>query len=243
MKTIKLGVLGLIVALSLGSCKKGGVFCYSGNGTETTETRIVNDFSKIDLGLPAELIYTQADNYSVQIEASENLLEFIKTDVKLNTLRIDFKNNKCYKEKNPIKIYVSSPTIKGFSISGSGTVTSKNKLTSNDLDLNISGSGDMFLDSLDIQNLDVKISGSGELDANGINTIESEKISISGSGKMNLFNLPALSSDVSVSGSGNCDVNVTNTLTVDISGSGNLRYKGTPTVKSNVSGSGSISPF
>lgn len=240
MKTVKLGVLGLIVALSLGSCKKGGVFCYSGNGNETTETRNVNDFTKIDLGLAAELVYVQSDNYSVQIDASENLMEFIKTDVKVNTLTIDFKNNKCYKEKNPIKIYISSPTIKGISISGSGTVTSKNKLTSNDLDLNIGGSGDMFLDS---QNLDVKISGSGELEANGINTIESEKISISGSGKMNLFDLPALTSDVSVSGSGNCDVNVTNSLKVDISGSGNVRYKGVPTVKSNVSGSGSVSPY
>jgi hypothetical protein len=243
MKTVKLGVLGLIVALSLGSCKKGGVFCYSGNGTETTETRDVNDFTKIDLGLPAELVYVQSDNYSVQIEASENLMEFIKTDVKSNTLTIEFKKNKCYKEKNPIKIYISSPTIKGISISGSGTVTSKNKLTSNDLDLNISGSGDMFLDSLDIQNLDVKISGSGELEANGFNTIESEKISISGSGKMNLFDLPALTSDVNVSGSGNCDVNVINSLKVDISGSGNVRYKGVPTVKSNVSGSGNVSAF
>lgn len=243
MKKLKLGLLVVFAVVSVTSCKKGGVFCYKGNGNIVTEVRNVTGFTEVSLGLAADVIYTQSDDYFVSIEASDNLMEFIETDVQGSELEIDFKKNKCYNSKEPITITISSPNINALAISGSGSITSKNKLTTNTLKVSISGSGDMELDSLDLNQFNASISGSGELTAASVEDVDNQDISISGSGSINFLNMPTLNSDISVSGSGNCDVNVLNTLKVDISGSGNVRYKGNPAVTSNTSGSGSIKPY
>ncbi len=243
MKNLKLGVLVIFGALALTSCKKDGLFCKKGNGTIVTEERTVSGFSEISLGLNADLIYTQSDEYSVTIEASENLMKYIETDLKGSVLDIDFKNGKCFNIKKSIAITISSPYMNRFKVSGSGSITSKRLLTTNELDVKVSGSGKMYLDSLNINELNSVISGSGDITAASINEVTTQTVKISGSGSVDYLDMPTLSSHVKVSGSGNCDVNAINSLNVNISGSGSVRYKGTPTISSTVSGSGSIKVY
>lgn len=243
MKNLKLGLLVIFAVGAITSCKKGGVFCYKGNGNTVTEIRDVTGFSEISLELAADVVYTQSDDYLVSIEASDNLMEFIETEVNGSVLEIDFKKSKCYNSKEPIKITIASPNMNGLSISGSGSITSKNMITSNSMKVVISGSGNMNLDSLNVSELNSVISGSGKFTASSHTELDAQDITISGSGSVDYLNLPTLTSDITVSGSGNCDVNVIDALKVDISGSGNVRYKGTPTVTSTTSGSGSIRPY
>jgi len=243
MKRLKLVLLIGVALVVITSCKKEGVFCYKGNGNTTTEVRSINGFSEISLGLAADLVYTQSDDYSVTIEASENLIEFIETELHGSILEIDFKKNECFNSKEPITILISSPNMDGLTVSGSGSIQSKNSLTSNSLKIVVSGSGDISLDSLNVNNLNSVISGSGKLTASSVTNVIKQDVQISGSGSVRFLNMPTLTSDITVSGSGNCDVNVINVLSVDISGSGSVRYKGAPTVNSNVSGSGSIKPY
>ena len=243
MKNLKLGVLVIFGALAVTSCKKDGLFCKKGSGTMVTEERAVSGFSEINLELNADLIYIQSDTYSVTIEASENLMKFIETDLKGTVLDIDFKNGKCYNIKKSITITISSPNINGFTVSGSGSITSKHQLTTNELEVKVSGSGEMYLDSLNINELNSIVSGSGKLTASSSSDVTTQTIKISGSGSVDYLNMPTLSSHVKVSGSGNCDVNAINTLDVTISGSGSVRYKGTPIITTTVSGSGSIKVY
>lgn len=242
MKTLRAGIIIGAVLLSFTSCKKGGLFCYKGDGNIVTEVRDHDGFKNISLEMGGTIYLEQGKDYDVQIEASENLMEIIETEVSGSTLEIDLKKGTCLKNSGEIKIYITTPDIQDISISGSGDVYARNLLAVDDLDISISGSGNFELDSLDIDNLDVSISGSGDLYLNSIDTVNTQKIRISGSGDINSFNMPVLKSDISISGSGDCEVHVVNELEVNISGSGDVVYKGHPLVYQNISGSGSVKP-
>lgn len=243
MKTIKFGIIICAAMVSMTACKKGGVFCHKANGNVVTEERSHTDFTDISVELAADLYIEQSTDYSVKIEASDNLQEIIETKVKGSTLEIDLKKGKCIKNNHEIKVYVTLPTLNGVAISGSGDVYIPNKLESDNLDISISGSGNLWLDSLDVNNLETSISGSGDFYLAGVDTAYSQEISISGSGEIHSFDMPVKHSDIRISGSGECEVNATETLKVNISGSGDIIYKGNPIVDQNISGSGSVKHF
>jgi hypothetical protein len=243
MKKLKITLGICTLMLLIGSCKKGGVFCYQPDGNITSQERIHSDFSKIALGMAADLYVTQGEEYAVSIEASNNLMEIIETKVSGTTLVIDLKRGKCIKNNYDVKVYITLPDLQTLSISGSGDVFIPNKLITDDLKLDISGSGSLELDSLEANDLSTTISGSGDLYITAIDTIESQTIKISGSGEIHTFDVPAKDVSIRVSGSGECEVFAIETLEVDISGSGDVIYKGNPVIDQRISGSGSIKPY
>ncbi|MFT5820302.1 MAG: hypothetical protein ACI8ZM_001541 [Crocinitomix sp.] len=243
MKRINISLIICLLVLFSTACKKGGVFCYQPNGNVVTEERTHTDFSKISLEMAADLYVTQGEEYAISIEASDNLMEIIETKVSGTTLEIDLKKGKCIKNDYAVKVYITLPELKELSVSGSGDVYVPNKLTAGELELNISGSGSVDIDSLFANHLDTRISGSGELMLFAMDTVETEKIDISGSGEVHLFNVPAKNVDINVSGSGECEVYAIDRLEVEISGSGEVTYKGNPIIDQRISGSGSLKPY
>jgi hypothetical protein len=243
MKIIKTTLMICVVVLVASACKKGGIFCYQADGNEVTEERTHSGFSKIALEIAADLYVTQGDEYGVNIEASENLMEIIETKVSGTTLVIDLKKGKCIKNDHSIKVYITLPELKELNVSGSGDIFVPNKLITDELELDISGSGRVEMDSLFVNHIETKISGSGEIILVAMDTVETEKIDISGSGEIRAFDVLAKTVDIRVSGSGECQVHAIETLEVDISGSGDVTYKGNPIIDQRISGSGTLKPF
>jgi hypothetical protein len=243
MKTIKITIIALGLLSSITSCKKGGVFCYGASNTITTESRTINNFDEVELGLAGDVYITKSDVYSVQIEASDNLHDIIQTKVSGSELEIDLKNNKCLKGNTNIKVYITMPELAGLSVSGSGGVYVSSFFDSNSMDIDISGSGEIEMDSLKVNTFEANISGSGEMLIHGIDTCQNQELNISGSGKFRGYDMLTNNSDIDISGSGNCEVNVIESIKARISGSGKVTYKGSPAIDSNISGSGSIQPY
>jgi hypothetical protein len=242
MKKVRVGILALVAVAAFTSCKKG-TFCYKGDGNITTETRDISGFSEITMSTSGTVYIEESSEYSVQVETSSNLLDVIETEVHGSTLEIDTKRGKCLKGNTTLNVYVTAPSIEGLVLSGSGRLITSGLISSNSMDVVLSGSGDISIDSLETTDFEATISGSGNISAFGVGTALKEKISISGSGNLNTLNLPAQDSEVSISGSGDCNIHVTEALNASISGSGNVIYKGSPAVTSNVSGSGTIRPY
>lgn len=243
MKIRKFGWIIGIVAMTFVSCNKGGVFCYTANGTIVTEERNLTAFSAIECDLSAEVTVVQSEDYKVKIETSENILDILKTEVSGSTLLIDLKKGKCLKNNYSLKITVYMPELRGLSISGSGDVYVPGKIQSEFLELEISGSGSIRMDSLKTNSIEADISGSGEMYLTGTDTVATQNIEISGSGSVEAINLPVKKSTIDISGSGDSKVFVLSTLDVEISGSGEVIYRGNPIISQQVSGSGGIRPF
>lgn len=230
-------ILSLLFVTAMSSCRK-----VSGTGPVVSETRSVSGFSEIKSAFSGDIIITPSTNYNVRIEAQQNIIDVIETVLNDGILTLRVKNNTVIRPDSRVKVYISSPDIRGIIVSGSGNVQFTDAIVTSDLYLKVSGSGNINIFKLTANSVDANISGSGEININDGSVVE-EMVDISGSGSMDLSNLVATSSDVKIAGSGDARVFVTNKLKVRISGSGSVYYRGTPSVDVSISGSGRLKPI
>ena len=209
----------------------------TGSGDVISEARQVSDFAGVSLSGVGELTLIQANEHSVLIEAEDNIVPLITTEVRGDVLYIGTKNGVVFRNTEPIKYVVTTPDIEQIDISGSGSVFSES-IESDTLDLDVSGSGEMTIEDLSADALTVKISGSGDISMEG--EVNYQDVSISGSGEYITPELSSETVEIDVSGSGKATVWAKELLTVDISGSGNVDYLGRPRIDESISGSGSI---
>lgn len=238
MKTSKpLLVLTILLLLTFTSCRKKPSWPVNGKGSSVEQTRSISNFDRIHLSTDAELEYVQDSVYSVVISAQQNILNILETKTNGSTLQIDL--DKTAYNYNKVKIYVHSPNIYNFTISGSGNIKCPGNINTNNLELNISGSGNLSVNSLTTQSLQSKISGSGNVTVSG-GLITNQNVSISGSGNINTVDAKSNVCTAKISGSGDITAWVTESLDVNISGSGSMKYKGTPAVNTQISGAGKL---
>ncbi|MCU0447004.1 MAG: DUF2807 domain-containing protein [Microscillaceae bacterium] len=215
----------------------GSIFndCVNGYGSTQTENRTVSEFQKINFTTTGKVYITQGNIQSVVVKAQRNVLDELNTNVSGGELRISMR--RCIKSASPIEIYLTMPQIQGIRLSGSGDVQGMNRWQVNNLDLQLSGSGDIRAE-FDALNAFAQLSGSGKIVASG--TSLDFNTNLSGSGKIEAFGLISDDCEARISGSGNTEVNVSKQLNAQISGSGNIWYKGTPNISSQISGSGRV---
>ena len=79
---IKRIFLLIVIAFALNSC----INTIDGNGKVTKEQRAVSSFNKIDISGSYEVLINQGDEERLELEVDENLLEYIETETKNNTL-------------------------------------------------------------------------------------------------------------------------------------------------------------
>ncbi len=236
MKNIKFISCTLLI-ISFSACQKEPFWGVKGRGDTVKEVIQIKGFNKIDVGLNADVYYTQDSSYKVEIEAQRNIQRVIETAITKNVL--SFKASKKLMQHKPIRITIHSPNINGFHVSGNGDLKGQNPINTAFLDLNISGSGSIQVPALKTDHLNSIISGAGNIIIESGST-STESINICGSGKIRALELKSQKSVIDVSGSGDVQVWVTEQLTITISGSGMVSYKGSPLLNSQISGSGKI---
>ena len=151
-----------------------------GSGPARTEARTVSDFHAIDLSLAGDVEFSVSDRYSVEVQAQDNLLPILKTEVENGKLKIYFSENVCHSEN--VKIRVSAPAFDEFNVSGSGTIRAMTAVKADKMDVDVSGSGNIYLSQGKFGNVDCDISGSGGIELGGTaNTLEAE---VAGSGEI-----------------------------------------------------------
>lgn len=204
--------------------------------SQNKETRDVGKFNTIGLAINAELYLSQGSGHEVIIEAPEDQLAKIETEVKNGNLKIKTESWRT-KFKN-VKIWVTMPDVNGLYMSGSGKLMAETPIKSNDLEIRVSGSGKVKISELSGEELGISISGSGDVYLGG--SAEEIGLSISGSGGLHAADLKVSEVDARISGSGSCSVDAIDELDASISGSGRVTYYSNPQVNASVSGSGKV---
>jgi hypothetical protein len=207
-----------------------------GSGRSLAETREVSQFDRVSVSGAGELTIEQGDQESLTIEADDNLLPFIRSDVNGRHLSICARDVNLHPTQT-IRYQLRLRDLTELHLSGSvraqaGTLRTKR------LVLAISGSGNIAITDLDSPALSVQISGSGRTSAAG--RAERQEINISGSGEHHAPELKCAQAEVQISGSGHATLWVVEVLSAHISGSGRVDYRGRPSVESHVSGSGRV---
>ncbi len=226
--------LFLLVALFINSCQFN---CTKGSGNITSEERDFAGARTIELAGSAHVYVSLDSATSLKIEADDNVMPLITTQMQGEKLVIGSK--KCYSTKSPVKVYIHVQDLDGVSLTGSGAIEGSSVFTSDVFDISLSGSGTVDF-SLKAKSVLADLSGSGRIHLQG----ETENISVgvAGSGNIDAAKLKSLSVEVSITGSGSASVYATESLDVNITGSGSVLYSGEPAeVKKNITGSGTIS--
>jgi hypothetical protein len=227
--------LGLtIIMLLVSAC---GFIPTLGSRNLIRERRDVSGFDRVEVSGGGSMDIIQDGTEALTVETDDNMMQYVTSEVRGGTLYLGLDSGLRSLLPSRLHFTLHVKDLTGISTSGSWDVVSAALKTVN-LDIVISGSGKVRVDSLILDKLSVTISGSGELNLAG-NTA-SQTIGISGSGKYLAGDLRTQAAAVSISGSGNVTVWTIDTLTVHVSGSGDVNYYGSPQVSFNQSGSGNI---
>lgn len=210
------------------------------------EIRSIESFDKINFKDFGTLVLTQGEQESLTIEADEELLSELISEVRDGTLvlgmdddwlnRIGKVITSVLNSKDRKVIYhLTFVDLHKVSVKGSCDL-SCDALKTDEIKLKISGRGKMAFDHLDCNTLDLNISGRGEFSAAG--RADQQKIKISGSGEIMVPDLESQSVKIVISGQGNATVRVQNSLDITISGLGQVDYYGRPKLRQVISGLG-----
>ena len=235
-------VIGLIlIALFTLSCNAQWGKKIKGNGKVVTIERSVGEYDAVAVAGWFDVNIVDGREGELTLKGEENLLEYIKTEVKNGKLTIKVKkgyNLQSSKWKEGILVTVPVEEINSVSLSGSGDIVGKDVIRAGDFAATMSGSGDIEL-SVEADKLKTVISGSGDIDLSG--KARDFDVTVSGSGDVNAFGLEADHVNANVSGSANIKVTANESLMARVSGSGDILYKGDPEkVDTKASGSGDI---
>ena len=147
-----------------------------------------------------------------------------------------------------LKVIASSPTLNQVDIKGSADVYLKGTIKGGDLNLNITGSGDIEAENLQYTNVYAWVKGSGDIDLKNVKatTVMSEvngsgdinmkgsaqkaALTVNGSGDIDAEKLAATNVVATVAGSGDIVCYASRQLDAKVSGSGDIEYKGSPSV-------------
>lgn len=209
----KLIAVSLLLGFIVSACGFWGI---RGNGRVKQETRTIQDFQNLDAGGAFTIRVHVGSTPSLKISAEENLLYFIRTYVKGNTLVIDTKKN--ISPRKEILIEITVPELRSVDASGANNI-SVNGIKSNEFAIDLSGAGHVYLEGT-ADRLRAELSGAGSIDAK---------------------DLKANDVRVSVSGAASADVYAKESLDASVSGVGSIDYFGDPPkTRTDVSGVGSI---
>ena len=233
----------------------GGV---RGSGRVTKEERSIRGVNAVELATSGELQIDVGVREELIIEAEDNLIDYLETDVRGGTLFIRTRSGVSINSTRPFKFYLTVRELDEIALSSSGDakapdleaqrfrvlLSSSGDLRMGDLDaerveLRLSSSGDLSMGDIRANSLDVRISSSGNLLVAG-GSVEKQTIEISSSGDYDAQDLDSVEADARLSSSGNARIRVSDYLRARLSSSGDLHYAGSPEVDQTESSSGDV---
>lgn len=210
--------------------------CTVGSGEVVTEGRSVEGFDGIDLRGSGEVRITVDGTESLTIEAEDNIIDHLTSEVSGSTLILGV--DRPISATEDIIYTVTMISLEDIAISGSGAIEVA-EFSTEDFAVDVSGSGAATVTDIDAETVTVRISGSGSVTITG--DAGELDLSIGGSGSFDGEQMAVDTGDVDISGSGSATVDVREILDVRVSGSGSVEYLGDPSVSIDTSGSGSVS--
>lgn len=192
-----------------------------GSGKLAKESRTLAAFQSIKVDGAAKIDVKIGSPQSVVVEADDNIIPLIGTEVQGDRLVIRPRQRYRDPMDHGVTVTITTPQLKGLEVSGaiSGAVSG---LTGPRFDVQINGAGALTADGV-VDDLEINVAGAGSIDGGG---------------------LKAKRADVNVAGAGQVTVTATEELTARVSGVGAVRYGGNPAkVQQKVLGVGRIAPI
>ena len=210
-------MLSLIVVLTLlwtTGCHLGSVQV-KGSGKRVVEKRQVSSFTSISTEGAFNVEIVCQKDLSLEVEADDNLLPLLKSEVSGNVLKLSSKGN--FSTSDPITFKISVPNLEA---------------------LNVNGAGKMAITGIDNEQFEIEANGAAAIAATGATKLIN--IKTNGAAKIDTHNLRSARAAVDSTGVSKVDLGVCDQLDVTVSGPSQVTYRGNPAVNKTVHGPGKV---
>lgn len=219
-------ILLCLIVLLPGSCKEKSN-CLKSTGKMIREYRTLAPFSSFAVTDNIDVILSPGAVPSIEIEAGENLLDYITTEVNNYHLVISNKN-KCnwlrsYDKR--IKVYITQPSLIEIYNLSHGIISNTDQLVFDSLILHNYGNGQLNL-NIRCKKLNIDTNHFGDVtftgEATEVNAICYRLA------RLDTRNLKCRDVNIRAAGEGDVFVNAENSLTGVLTNTGNVYYTGNP---------------
>ncbi len=212
-----------------------------GSGNIVSKTIEVGSISEIENIGVLNIFLTEGAKQEIRIETDDNIMQYVKYEVKNNKLTFSIKNDIENLNISPTKsnIYITSNQISLISNVGVGEINIEKYNIVNNLQIINSGVGSINSNNITGNNLVINNSGVGSINLKG--TLDSLTLNHSGVGSINTEELATNTLSLHNSGVGNASLYAIKEISIESSGIGTIEFKGNPVVKTlDISGAGKI---
>jgi hypothetical protein len=237
--------LAVTAALAVAACLLAGcgVTIVNGSGKSITQSRPVAGFQSVSLEGMGDIAIVQSGTESLTIEAEDNVMPLIKTEVKNGVLTIRFEQKNwqdVIKPAKPIRFALGVKALSGVELSGAGNIVAPS-LKVPTFTIKISGAGAVKIDKLEAAEVSTSVSGLGNVELAGV--VAKQTLDFSGAGQYLAGALAGRTAKITLSGGGNATIWAVDALDVTINGAGQVSYFGSPKLTKSITGVGMLSPL
>lgn len=230
-------IVATITALLFTSCNFN-MNAIEGSGNVTTEKRIVQgDFTNVKVSQAIDLVLIQSDSTEIVVEADDNLQKEIETKVDNGTLIIRCKFNS-FRNIKAKRVTVKMPVINHIEASSASSVTNRNVIHGQDIELETSSAATMDV-NIESDNIAATSSSGSSINIEG----KALKTSFKGSSgsSVNAGKLFANDIEADVSSGATMEVHPILSLKAGASSGGTINYNNAPkSIEKRASSGGSI---
>ena len=240
MTTLAKITIAILMTLFLSSC----AFDMSwgegkrGNGNVTDERREVTaEFTAVESHEGVDVYVTQGSDFEILVEADDNIIDLIGTDIRDGKLKIHAIENIGRATK---KVYVTLPEITALKATSGSDLITKDRIEADEIYLKASSGADLRVElSADIVHADT--SSGADIRVNGdANVLYADASSGSG---IRAGDFKVQTCEADASSGADIRVNVSKKLVADASSGADIKYTGGADVTKNKSVSGSVREY
>lgn len=231
-------VMAMLATILLSACSFSSTKTVRGSGEVVEETRNVSGISGVELATIGRLTVKVGAKESLRIEAEDNLIEYFKTEVSGETLRIGHRGRIKLDNSEPVNYYLTVISLDNIKISSAGDIRAPD-LEATQFSINIGSSGNLKMGELNADSLEVNIGSAGNVDITG-GQVKTQNVTINSSGDYTAEDLKSDDAEVRINSAGKATVWVKDSLVANLQSSGNLHLRGNPKVDSTMNSSGRV---
>lgn len=225
MKNIKVKFLFQLIMLLFLSAGIVQAQSITGSKNVITQNRSISGFQSINVSRGLDVYITQGEAEKVMVEADDNLMNIIRTEVKGSTLNI-------YAEKNinraqSQKVFVTVKSLEMIKTSSGSDVYAEDGLTADEMAIEASGGSDIRL-KLKANVLLCKVSGGADAEITG--TVNEMEAVASGGADIKASELETKKAILTASGGSDIYIHVLEALDAVAKGGSDIHYTGNPKV-------------
>lgn len=203
-----------------------GLLLYVAGYSQNTETRNINDFTKIDVWGNIKIELQKTDNTSIYIDAGSVPLDEIITEVKKNVLKIKMRSN-LFKDV-VINIKISYKEISDIKANASAELKFINKIFVEKLSIESIGGARVFLDA-ESKSSNLTAYQGGQIDIKG--KTDFAAIFANSGGIMSATNYITEEANIKLNTGGKCEITVNRKLVAKVNTKSSLSYFGKPEIE------------